>query len=132
MTFTHGMRNTPIYNVWRNMRQRCLNPNHPRYADYGGRGITVCDRWHDSFETFHADVGDMPAGMTLDRIDNDGNYESSNVRWATRADQNRNQRPRNPKTCTVLGCDKKHEAHGLCHTHYYRWYRAQRAENQGA
>ena len=75
------------------MRTRCENPNATRYADYGGRGITVCDRWHD-FAGFLADMGEQPPGLTLDRKDNDGNYEPGNCRWATRAEQNRNQRPR--------------------------------------
>lgn len=125
MTFTHGMYDTRVYSIWKNMRQRCLNPRHPRYGDYGGRGITICQTWLDSFEAFYKDVGDPPPGLTLDRIDNDGPYAPDNVRWASRADQNRNQRSRTPKTCQVGGCDKRHAAFGWCHTHYYRWYRQQ-------
>lgn len=79
------------YNRWRSMVQRCTNPNHPRYAGWGGRGITVCPEWLD-FEAFYADVGDAPPGMSLDRVDNDGNYEPGNVRWATPREQLLNRR----------------------------------------
>lgn len=81
----------PLYRVWWNMRQRCHNENHPAYVDYGGRGIRVCERWN-SFESFVTDVGPRPAGLFLDRRDNDGNYEPSNCRWITRREQNINQR----------------------------------------
>ena len=78
------------------MMKRCFNTNHPQYADYGGRGITVCNAWVQSFEQFVADIGEPPSDThSLDRIDNDGNYEPSNVRWATRIEQQRNRRPIN-------------------------------------
>jgi hypothetical protein len=73
------------------MRQRCGNPRHPAWDDYGGRGIKVCDRW-DRFENFLADMGERPAGTSLERIDNSRGYEPGNCRWATRTDQNRNTR----------------------------------------
>jgi hypothetical protein len=73
------------------MRNRCGNPNVPCYARYGGRGIKVCDRWLESFENFYADMGPRPSSKhSIDRIDNDGNYEPNNCRWVTKGIQNRN------------------------------------------
>lgn len=73
------------------MMARCLNPNAPDYVRYGGRGITVCDRWR-TFANFLADMGVRPAGLTLDRVDNSGNYEPDNCRWATLLEQRHNRR----------------------------------------
>lgn len=81
----------PTYGTWYSMRQRCRNPNNHKYKYYGGRGITVCKRW-DAFLDFLADMGERPAGRTLDRIDPDGNYEPGNCRWATPREQRLNQR----------------------------------------
>ena len=83
---------TSTYVRWASMKQRCLNPKNPAFKNYGGRGITVCERWLD-FSSFLADMGEAPEGLTLDRISNDGGYEPGNCRWATRSEQGRNQRP---------------------------------------
>lgn len=88
---THNMTHSGTYKSWQMMKARCSCPNYTQFKDYGGRGITVCDRWL-KFENFLEDMGERPAGRTLDRINNDGNYEPSNCRWATRAEQNGNKR----------------------------------------
>lgn len=85
---------SPNYYSWKSMIQRCRNPNAPNYHLYGGRGISVCDRWqgHDGFQNFLADMGERPDGKTLDRIDNDGNYEPGNCRWSDAKAQSNNRR----------------------------------------
>ena len=84
---------SPTYQSWYAMKQRCQNPNCPAYKDYGGRGIKICERWMD-FANFLQDMGEKPEGLTLDRINNNGNYELGNCRWATRKQQRQNQRDR--------------------------------------
>lgn len=82
---------TPTYTVWKGMHQRCTNPKSSVYKYYGGRGISVCARW-DNFENFLADMGERPKGLSIDRIDNDGDYQPKNCRWATQSMQVSNRR----------------------------------------
>lgn len=88
----HGMRGSPEYRSWQAMKSRCLDPNSKDYPRWGGIGITVCDEWIASFESFYAHIGTRPDGTTLDRKDNRLGYEPSNVRWATDTEQARNRR----------------------------------------
>lgn len=85
------MSGTPTYRTWANMMTRCRNPKAVNYSDYGGRGIAVCDRWL-KFDNFFADMGNRPEGMSLDRIDVNGNYGPDNCRWATEHEQKSNTR----------------------------------------
>jgi hypothetical protein len=110
---------SPEYASWKHMRQRCFNPRNRAYKYYGGRGITVCARWRDSFEAFLADMGRRPSPKhSIDRVDNDGNYEPGNCRWATDREQTINSRHARLIThsgltlclkdwCTRLGVDYK-------------------------
>ena len=89
---THGMTNTPTWVSWVSMRQRCHYAEDISYKNYGARGIKVCERWMNSFENFYADMGARPDGTSLDRRDNEGNYEPTNCFWATKEEQGANQR----------------------------------------
>lgn len=105
----------PTYNSWRKMIDRCYNPNHVQYRNYGGRGITVCAEWRGDYAAFHRDMGDRPPGKSLDRVDNDLGYSKENCKWSTQKEQSRNtQRTRRyPFKGALLRIDELVEVTGL-------------------
>ena len=94
------------YRCWQDMKQRCLNPASPSFKNYGGRGITVCERWANDFASFFEDMGARPVGTSIDRINNDGNYEPSNCRWANRQTQDRNKQQSYVEDVGVHFCNR--------------------------
>jgi len=104
---THGLKGHPLYAVHNGMRARCYNINNNAYKNYGARGITVCDRWLESFENFYEDMkAGWKKGLQIDRIDNDGNYEPSNCRWVTRDQNQMNTRPKEGGSSKYKGVSK--------------------------
>lgn len=125
---THGLSGTPTWQSWRGMCKRCLDPRNQDFHSYGGRGITICQRWLGSFESFLEDMGIRPDDHSLDRIDNDGNYEPGNCRWATRSNQQRNKRSNHHLTysgetlCIAEWADRLNVPHWLIRSRLrYGW-----------
>ena len=108
---THGLIETRLYRIWTNIKDRVLNPKNKQYNDYGGRGITICEEWKNDFVTFYnwamLNGYEENKGLSIDRIDNDGNYEPSNCRWTTKTIQQRNQRIRKNNTSGYKGVSFK-------------------------
>ncbi len=131
----HGLWGTPIYYSWSDMIQRCTNPKATGWKYYGGRGITVTDHWlgENGFENFLADMGERPEGLTLDRIDNDGNYTPENCRWTDWSTQVRNRRRPDyyDRGMTVPICghpERRTHGFGLCEKCYHIQIRKPRRE----
>lgn len=102
---SNGQRKHPLYSVYAEMKSRCFNQTRKDYPQYGGRGISICDRWLEDFWNFVSDMGDRPDGYTLDRVDVDDNYQPNNCRWASRLEQTRNRRGGSTET----HCPQGHE-----------------------
>lgn len=108
---THGKTGSRLYRVWSQMKARCYRKTCPDFPRYGARGITVCDRWRNSFQNFAADMGEPPVGLTLERADNNGPYSPDNCSWGTRLEQARNTRQVKLLTfCGVTKCVSQWEA----------------------
>lgn len=122
----HGMCKTKEYRVWTKIKERCYNPRAENYPRYGGRGVSMCDEWRNSFETFLKDMGECPIGkMSIDRIDNGGNYNHGNCRWADAVEQNNNKE--NTLRVTIGGVTKSladwADDNGLKYTTVYRRFK---------
>lgn len=139
----HGAHGSSTYATWRTAKQRTTNPRNHKWPAYGGRGITMCARYRDDYTAFLFDMGERPAGRTLDRVDNDAGYSCGrcpeciehgrrfNLRWATPSEQRLNRRGRakaTPKPCSEEGCRRPHYAKGLCFNAYMRDFRREREE----
>lgn len=104
----HGMHKSPEYAAWEGMKDRCYNKNKSKYKNHGGRGIIMCEEWKNSFLAFYRDMGNKPEGTSLDREDNDGNYEKENCRWTDITTQNINKIPSRPNKYGYIGVSVSH------------------------
>ena len=126
-TTTHGLSHHPIWAVWHSLRQRCLNPHAQAYKNYGGRGITVCERWRESFQNFLDDMGpSYKHGLQLDRIDNNKGYSPENCHWVTSKENSRNKRtnrvvPFYGKTISELSEESGIGVTTLCYRLGHNW-----------
>lgn len=123
----HGLTNTPEYRIWASMIQRCINQYDQGYANYGGRGITVCERWIDSFINFYNDMGKRPEpSLSLDRIKSDKGYSPDNCRWTNITIQNLNKRPWRISKSGYKGVQQKRNKYAstiwMCGTTHYIGY----------
>lgn len=124
---THGDSTSKEYKIWNQMKMRCENESDPAFQNYGGGGIRVCERWRNSYEAFLKDMGRCPDGLSIDRKDNNGNYEPSNCRWVTKKQQNRNRRDNCIFTVRgITGCmSELSERFGIANR--TAWYRIRKA-----
>ena len=125
----HGLRNTPEYEIWAGMKARCYNEKHIRYKRYGGRGIKVCERWLNSFQSFYDDMGKRPSDKyQIDRIDTNGDYEPNNCRWVTAEENNQNRSSTKMNVDTIKMIRDDHDNTNMTHLELAKKYGISKAQ----